>query len=149
MDNGQGFGFYIDRTLKKVSSTYLNIFRQQNIDLTMEQWVILNLIDALGENASQSEISEANYRNRATTSRVIAGLEKKNLISKGRFTGDNKRYHIKLTKMGKKLVKKTKSIAHELRTVGRSDISKNDFKIFLRVLDQIWDNYDDFERHET
>ncbi len=146
MDNGQGFGFYIDRTLKKVSSTYLKVFKQENIDLTMEQYVILQVIYLLGENASQTEISKANYRNRATTSRVIAGLEKKNLISKERFIGDNKRYFIKLTKAGEKLVKKTLPLSAELRQIGKSGISKKDFSIFLKVLDQIWDNYDAFEK---
>ena len=40
MDRTEGFGVYIDRTLKKVQSTFLQAFAENDIDLTIEQWVI-------------------------------------------------------------------------------------------------------------
>ena len=77
MDRIEGFGLYLDLTLKKISETYLRVFKKYNINLTIEQFVILQRIDMLGSHASQKDIVETNYRNRATTSRVISGLCKK------------------------------------------------------------------------
>ena len=76
MKENQRFGIYIERTFKKIISTYQQVFRDNNIDLTIEQWVILQRIDTLGQNASQAEIANTSYRNRATTSRVIEGFAK-------------------------------------------------------------------------
>ena len=100
MDRIEGFGLYLDLTLKKISETYLRVFKKNNINLTIEQFVILQRIDMLGSNASQKDIVETNYRNRATTSRVISGLCKKNLVIKKRFKSDLKRYKLIITKDG-------------------------------------------------
>ncbi len=91
MDRTEGFGVYLDRTLKKVQATFLAAFAENNIDLTIEQWVILRRVHLLGADASQSEISNTNFRNRATTSRVISGLCKKGFLNKSRFRDDQKR----------------------------------------------------------
>ena len=64
MDRIEGFGLYLDLTLKKISETYLRVFKKNNINLTIEQFVILQRIDMLGSNASQKDIVETNYRNR-------------------------------------------------------------------------------------
>ena len=100
MDRTEGFGVYLDRTLKKVQSTFLQVFAENNINLTIEQWVILQKVYLLGDKASQAEISKTNYRNRATTSRVISGLSEKGLLKKQRFDDDQKRFQLALTKAG-------------------------------------------------
>jgi len=142
MKKPSGYGFYIDKTLKKLQSVYLKAFKDNGIDLTIEQWAILHRIYELGEKASQTEITKTNYRNRATTSRVIAGLVKKGLVVKEKFEGDGKRYQLTVTKQGKKIVAKVEPIMYNLREIGVAHIDKNDFQLFLKVLDQIWTNYD-------
>ena len=77
MKQPSGYGFLIDKTLKKLQSIYLYAFKDNGVDLTIEQWAILHRIYELGDEASQTEITKTNYRNRATTSRVISGLVKK------------------------------------------------------------------------
>ena len=146
MKQPSGYGFFIDKTLKKLQSIYLKAFKENDIDLTIEQWAILHRIYILGDEASQTEITKTNYRNRATTSRVIAGLVNKGLISKDRFKGDSKRYRLSVTPSGKKIVDTVEPIMYSLRSVGISDISNEDYGIFLSVLDKIWTNFDDYEK---
>lgn len=145
MTSDRGFGIYLDRTLKKILLAYQRAFQENNIDLTIEQWVILQRVHELGENASQVEIAKASYRNRATTSRVIRGLSKKGLIEKARFKGDQKRFKLVITEEGKSLLRKVLPIAQELRKVGYEHIAPEKFTIFLEILDQIWHNYDALE----
>ena len=141
MDLTGGFAFYLDRTLKRIQLTYLRHFKKHNIDLTIEQWVILQRIYQLQPEASQSEITKTNYRDKAATSKVIAGLQKKGLILKERFEDDQKRYKLVITKKGEALVESTLPLAVELRNVGHSNIPEKDFDIFMKVVNQIWENY--------
>ncbi len=145
MELKEGFGFNMDRTLKKVNQVYLRHFAENNIDLTIEQWVVLQKIKELGEEVSQADIAKFSYRNRATTSRVLGGLCKKGLVKKDRFEGDLKRYRLTISKRGHRVLTKTLPIVEQLRRIGKNHISKKDFDIFLRVLDQLWNKYDEIE----
>ena len=145
MDRTEGFGIYLDRTLKKVQRTFLNAFLENNIDLTIEQWVILRRVHLLGDDASQAEISNTNFRNRATTSRVIRGLCKKGFLKKLRFRDDQKRFKLIMTPEGEELMLRVMPLIKEIRTMSIEHISEAEFDVFLKVLDQIWENYDRYE----
>jgi len=149
MDRTEGFGVYLDRTLKKVQGTFLSAFAENNIDLTIEQWVILRRVHLLGTDASQAEISNTNFRNRATTSRVISGLCKKGFLKKLRFRDDQKRFKLSMTPEGQELMKRVMPLIRDIRAMSIENISEHDFDIFLKVLDQIWENYDNYENRRS
>ena len=88
IDEIQGIGLHLDLVLRKIQNAYLRAFEELNVEMTIEQWVILHRIYELGDEASQRDIVQSNFRNRATTSRVIGGLERKGWVSKARFDGD-------------------------------------------------------------
>ena len=145
MDRTEGFGVYLDRTLKKIQNTFLKTFSENGIDLTIEQWVILRRVHLLGEQASQSEISALNFRNRATTSRVINKLHKKGYLEKLRFEDDDKRFKLSITSQGILLMKRTLPLIIGIRKMSTENITDKDFDIFLKVLSQIWENHDMYE----
>ena len=145
MDRTEGFGVYIDRTLKKVQSTFLQVFAENNIDLTIEQWVILQRVHLEGNDASQADIAKSNFRNRATTSRVISGLCKKGLLKKSRFRDDQKRYRLVMTDEGRQLMKTVIPFITDLRKVSTQGITEDEFETFYKVLDQLWENFDQYE----
>lgn len=149
MDRTEGFGVYIDRTLKKVQSTFLQVFAENDIDLTIEQWVILQRVHLEGKDASQADIAKSNFRNRATTSRVISGLCKKGYLKKSRFREDQKRYKLVMTEEGKALMEKVMPFIQDLRNVSTNGISDASFEIFYQVLDQLYENFDQYDSSET
>lgn len=148
MDRTEGFGVYIDRTLKKVQHTFLQVFADNDIDLTIEQWVILQRVHLEGKEASQADISKSNFRNRATTSRVISGLCKKGLLKKSRFRDDQKRYKLIMTEEGRHLMKEVMPLIKDLRRVSTIDISEDEFETFYKVLDQLYQNFDEYEGYK-
>ncbi|WP_047247398.1 MarR family winged helix-turn-helix transcriptional regulator [Maribacter thermophilus] len=148
MDRTEGFGVYIDRTLKKVQHTFLQVFADNDIDLTIEQWVILQRVHLEGKEASQADIAKSNFRNRATTSRVISGLCKKGLLKKSRFRDDQKRYKLEMTEEGQLLMKKVMPLIKDLRRVSTIDISDDEFETFYKVLDQLYQNFDEYEGYK-
>ena len=145
MDRTEGFGVYIDRTLKKVQSTFLQVFAENSIDLTIEQWVILQRVHLEGKDASQADIAKSNFRNRATTSRVISGLCKKGLLRKSRFRDDQKRFKLVMTEEGTNLMKEVMPFIKDLRKASTLGITEEEFEIFYKVLDQLWENFDQYD----
>ncbi len=145
IDEIQGIGLHLDLVLRKIQEAYLRKFEELGVDMTIEQWVILYRIYQLGDEASQSDIVKSNFRNRATTSRVIGGLERKGWIAKTRFEGDLKRFKLELTPQGQKIIAIIEPHANILREQAVMGLDTLEFNIFLKVLDQIGENYEAYE----
>ncbi|WP_127142258.1 MarR family winged helix-turn-helix transcriptional regulator [Flagellimonas marinaquae] len=143
IDDIQGMGFHLDLVLRKIQRAYLRKFTELGVDTTIEQWVVLYRIHQLGDDASQRDIVNENFRNRATTSRVIGGLEKKGWISKTRFKGDQKRFKLELTPKGQEILDLTLPSALELRKLAITNVDASEFETFIKVLDQIGENYEE------
>ncbi|UJH68409.1 MarR family winged helix-turn-helix transcriptional regulator [Allomuricauda sp. SCSIO 65647] len=141
IDKISGIGLHLDLVLRKVQDAYLRKFDGLGVDMTIEQWVILHQIYELGDGASQRDIVQSNFRNRATISRVIGGLERKGWINKTRFDGDQKRFKLELTPEGQQIIEEVLPHAFALRKQAINHLDVIEFETFLKVLDQIGENY--------
>ena len=141
IDKISGIGLHLDLVLRKIQDAYLRTFEELGMDMTIEQWVVLYRIYELGDEASQREIVRTNFRNRATTSRIIGRLEGKNWITKTRFEGDQKRFKLELTENGKAVIDLVLPYAVDLRKLAINNLDVSEFDTFLKVLDQIGENY--------
>lgn len=141
IDKISGIGLHLDLVLRKIQDAYLRTFEELGVDMTIEQWVVLHRIYELGDEASQREIVRTNFRNRATTSRIIGRLERKNWIAKTRFEGDQKRFKLELTENGKAVIDLVLPYAVDLRKLAINNLDVSEFDTFLKVLDQIGENY--------
>ena len=144
IDEIQGIGLHLDLVLRKIQDAYLRTFESLDVNMTIEQWVILHQVYELGEDASQRDVVQSNFRNRATISRVIGGLERKGWIKKTRFIGDQKRFRLVLTSEGERVINKVLPLAVKLRKQAIQGMGLKEFETFLSVLDQIGENYNDF-----
>ncbi|MEM9077794.1 MAG: MarR family transcriptional regulator [Bacteroidota bacterium] len=141
IDKISGIGLHLDLVLRKIQDAYLRTFDKLGVDMTIEQWVVLHRIYELGDEASQREIVRTNFRNRATTSRIIGRLEGKDWISKTRFDGDKKRFKLELTSQGKEIIDLVLPYAVSLRKQAINNLDVLEFETFLNVLDRIGENY--------
>ncbi len=141
IDEIQGIGLHLDQVLRRIQEAYLRKFESLDVAMTIEQWVILHQIYEMGDTASQRDIVQSNFRNRATISRVIGGLERKEWIKKSRFDGDQKRFKLELTPKGHEIIDKVLPHAFQLRKQAIKGIKPDDFTTFLKVLEKIGDNY--------
>lgn len=144
IDEIQGIGLHLDLVLRKIQDAYLRTFESLGVHMTIEQWVILHQVHELGTKASQRDIVQSNFRNRATISRVIGGLERKGWILKTRFEGDQKRFKLVLTTEGASIIEKVLPVAIQLRKQAIKGMNLVEFETFLSILDQVGDNYDRF-----
>lgn len=141
IDSISGIGLHLDLTLRCIQEAYLKCFQELEVDLTIEQWVILHKIARSSGGAAQSDIAKTNFRNRATTSRIISLLERKNLIIKSRFPGDKKRYKLDLTDLGQEIFDKTMPHTALLRKQSINGLTLAEFNCFIEVLEKIKNNY--------
>jgi DNA-binding MarR family transcriptional regulator len=103
--------------------------------------VLLDYIKKLSPGALQSDLSKLNFRNRATTSRVVKGLILKGLVAKLRLENNQKQYVLDLTNEGVKKWHSANQVVQKLRRLGKKDISSSDFNVFLSVLEKVHENY--------
>jgi len=135
-------GTHIDRTMKIIRWNYLRAFKEANVDITTEQWVILDeLYEQNG--ISQTNLAHSTFKNTATVSRIIDLLCQKDLIERQRFENDRRRYKIFLTTTGKELVEFLRPIVFKLRKNGWRNLSEKDYRNFLRIINQIYSNFEE------
>lgn len=137
----KNFGAITDRTLKVIKANYLRVFKDIGIDITTEQWV---LMDALyRENGiSQTDLANGSFKNAPTVSRIIDLLCKKGLTERHRFENDRRRYKIFLTKEGRRVYGLALPEVEKLRIQGWKDLTDDDYQTFVRIMDQIFKNFE-------
>ena len=135
------FGAYLDRTVKQIRQNYVKAFKEIGVDITTEQWVLLdNLYQNNG--ISQNELAERNFKNAPTVSRIIDLLCKKGLTERQRFENDRRRYKIFMTEHGKELYEKALPAVLALRKQGWSNLTDEDYDNLVRIVNQIFNNYE-------
>lgn len=134
------FGTLIARTSRVIRLSFIQAFRNNELDITPEQWVIL---DKLYEHngLSQTDLASDSFKNAPTVSRIIDLLCEKKLTERQRFKNDRRRYKIFLTEEGKALVEKALPVVADLRNQGWSDLSEADYATFKRIMNQMFNNF--------
>lgn len=136
----KNFGAIMDRTLKLIKQNYLQAFREQQADITTEQWVLLDRL-AGGDGITQTELANDSFKNAPTVSRIITLLVKKGLIIKQQSSGDRRQFLIFLSDAGRALHERLLPEVLTLRTQGWQALSEKDYEDFVRIMEQIGDNF--------
>lgn len=140
MDSNKQIGYYLERTTRQVKLAFTQAFIKAGIDLTPEQWVLLDYL--MSENGvSQTELAAKSYKNAPTVSRIIDVLERKNYVERQRFSNDRRRYKIFLTALGQEIAEKALPIAQSLRAQGWNDLEEEDYDQFIRIVETVFKNF--------
>jgi DNA-binding MarR family transcriptional regulator len=132
-------GVYIDRTYKVVRQDLINRFKKAQINLTPEQWVLLNQLDK--SSMSQADLAAQSFKDRHTVSRILDLLQKKGFLSRTQDLDDARRYLITLTDLGISELNKAKEHVYASRDLGWQNISEKEYQQLKLILDKIFFNY--------
>jgi DNA-binding MarR family transcriptional regulator len=135
-------GYYLERTARIVKLGFSQAFSRLGLDLTPEQWVVLERLYRKNRQ-SQTELANASFKDAPTISRILDVLVRKGYVERQRFDNDRRRYMITLTLSGKSVVRKIQPLAEELRMKGWENLDEEDYQTFIRITNQIFDNFDD------
>lgn len=132
--------FKIDTTIKKIRNTLQKSFQNAGLDLTFDQWVLIDHIYR-DQGINQNTLAEMTYKDPPTITRIIDLLEKKLLVKRVEALGDRRKFNLFLTKDGEKLRSKAYPIVVEMRKSGWGNLNEEDYQNFLRIIDVIYQNY--------
>lgn len=133
-------GFYVDRTYKVVRQDLINRFKEANIDLTPEQWVLVSYLYDVGE-CSQKDLANESFKDQPTVSRIVDLLSKKNILLRKQDMSDGRRLKVSLTEEGKQLVEQAKPFVTTSREIGWKGLSEEESNQLVKLLDRVFNNY--------
>ncbi len=133
-------GLYIDRTYKIVRQDLINRFKENGVDLTPEQWVVVSRLESQGK-MYQTELANHSFRDKPTVSRIIDLLVKKKIVIRTPDKLDGRRFIISLTRKGEKLVDVAYPIVQESRDRGWTNLTEKEYEDLVRILDKVFTNY--------
>lgn len=117
-------------------------FREAGVDLTPEQWVLLDQLRIAGA-SSQTELANGTFKDAPTVSRIIDKLAKKKLAERKRFPNDRRRYMVQLTSEGERIHDLLIPKVEGLRVQTWSGMTEEDYETFTSLLQQIRNNFGD------
>ncbi len=136
------YGILIDRTLRLIKLRYLQTFRAAGVDITPEQWALMDQLYQT-DGVSQNELANGTFKNAPTVSRIVDLLCKKGWTERSRCENDRRSYNIFLTTNGKKIVETLLPKVAHLRQLGWKSMTEDDYKTFIRIMNQIHENYEE------
>ncbi|WP_370090492.1 MarR family winged helix-turn-helix transcriptional regulator [Ekhidna sp.] len=132
-------GSYIDRTYKVVRQDLINRFKQRGINVTPEQWVILNKLSE--KDMFQTDLASMSFRDKPTVSRIVDLLVKKGYAQRKRDRYDGRKFHISITVKGNNVVKRALPAVEESRKLGWTNLSEQEYETLISILDKVFTNY--------
>ncbi|MEM9930450.1 MAG: MarR family transcriptional regulator [Bacteroidota bacterium] len=133
-------GTLLDRTTRLLKAHFQRAFRDAQIDITPEQWVVLDHLYKAGA-SSQTDLANGTFKDAPTVSRIIDKLAGKKLAERKRFPNDRRRYQVDLTARGREVHELLLPRVEQLRVLTWSGLTQSDYDELTRILDQIRDNF--------
>ncbi len=135
-------GTVLDRTTRLLKQHYLRAFKEEGIDISTEQWVLLDRLFTEGD-ASQTDLANGTFKDAPTVSRIIDKLARKRLVERRRFPNDRRRYLVAITDSGRQVHSRIMPYVKDLRRQTWNGLTEEDFASFQEILGHIRSNFEE------
>lgn len=133
------YSLLLDRTARKVKWYAQQQFRELELNMTVDQWLVLKLI-AENKEISQHELAKLMYKDMPTVTRIVDLLSAKGLVERKVHVNDRRSFSLLLTKGGEEKVATCKEQVRDIRLKAWEGLDERDFNEFNRILNKIYDN---------
>jgi DNA-binding MarR family transcriptional regulator len=114
-------------------------FKQNNIDITIEQWSVLyHLWKEDGQ--SQQQLCDATFRDKPSITRLVDNLEKLSLVKRVASKDDRRINMIYLTPEAMELQDKTMEVANQTLNEALEGVTNGQVEIAKEVLQTVYEN---------
>ncbi len=137
----RAYFFKIDSTIKRIRNFMQKNLSEANIDLTVDQWVVLDHIKP-NSGITQNDLGIITYKDAPTITRILDILVKKNLIGRTMSPNDRRKFELNLTLEGKELHKRANEVIADSRKKSWENLSNQDYLDLVRIMDTIYANVD-------
>jgi DNA-binding MarR family transcriptional regulator len=114
-------------------------FRNKEIELTFEQFVMLRMID-LNDHLIQQDIAHHLQKDKSLIVRQMNGLIEKNYVVRHANKADKRKKNLILTPKGTEMMNRITELSFEVSNKLLSGIEVEDYNAFRRVLNKIQEN---------
>ncbi|WP_051296329.1 MarR family winged helix-turn-helix transcriptional regulator [Eisenibacter elegans] len=136
-------GYLLTQAKRQIGQSLQQLFEQAGHDITREQWVVLlALWEQDGRN--QRDIAAWVGKDKTSVTRLIHGLERRNLVVRVQHQVDRRNKLIYLTKAGKDLQKALIDEAQRNLEIAQEDIDPQELAICKKVLRQVSHNLSNY-----
>jgi len=122
--------------LKRYGSRLLS---QKSFDFSMEQILVLKILED-EEGLHLTQLAEKCERDKTTITRMINGLERRNLVVKVPSETDSRQKSIYLTHLGKEKIGELAPLTEEIQKIAFGGIDPDHIKLAQDVLNRVTNN---------
>lgn len=134
--------YLVGRAGRSIGARLNRNFTEAGYDVTCEQWVLLaNLWQSNGQ--SQQELAGTSCKGKTSVTRLIDGLEKRNLVVRTPDKVDRRQKFIYLTNKGKEFQQELLHIVEKTLDEAQQNIPAHDMAICKKVLCRVYENLTD------
>jgi len=133
------FLFKLENASKHFRKYKNRIFKQEGIDITSDQWILLKNIHE-SEGINQTELAIRCDKEPAAVTRTLDILERKEWVVRTPHPNSRRVYNLFTTPEGRKVIKKILPIALTMRKQARLNITESEIQVLNDLLDRISSN---------
>ncbi|MCS7004801.1 MAG: MarR family transcriptional regulator [Cytophagales bacterium] len=139
----ESLGFLLSIVFRVTHNALQQRFNLENIDLTVDMWLILNsLHQKNGQN--QQQISADIQKDKSSVTRILDNLAKRGLIQRTDDSKDRRNKIIHLTDSGRALIQRILPLVIEDNRFIEAHFSEDELKSCKRLLQQIYERCNHF-----
>ncbi|MFD1293911.1 MarR family winged helix-turn-helix transcriptional regulator [Lutibacter holmesii] len=131
---------WIGRTSKMLNGYISDVLNSNNISITKQQWIILKILNENPEGIIQNKLAFITERNKASLTRLINGMEKKNLVARIQSKLDSRKNIVYSTEKGTELFLKTKPLMLNSIQKIQEGITDDEMTSFRNIINKIQQN---------
>ena len=138
----ESLGFLVNRAARAMAQSLRREMLADGRDITAEQWALLCLLWR-SDGLTQQEIADASFKDKASITRIVNGMEKRHLIVRIHDRDDRRSNRIFLTRDGRELRDVLVPIADVVLRQATRGFSDREVAILKKQLDRIYANLGD------
>lgn len=133
------YPFWLERTIRTLKAQQLKKLKENDIDLTIEQWIVLLGIKNY-DGATQKEISDNTLKDTANVKRILDQLIKKGYAKRAGHATDHRKSSLSLTEVGRGVIQEALPLMDSVRRKGLADVTEKEFDYLVSTLKKIYHN---------
>jgi len=140
IDFDNSIGPWLGKTINIIDYHLLELFKENNLDLTKEQMIVLKKLHD-HDGISQNELALLIFRNKSSLTRLLSKMEKKNYIIRLQNKEDKRINNVFLTELGKMTFKKTRPVIKHIIDKMEQNVSPSEKQQIIKTLKIIQSNF--------
>ena len=140
IDFDNSVGPWLGKTIGIINYHLLEMFKENNLDLTKEQMIVLKKLHE-NDGISQNELALLIFRNKSSLTRLLSKMEKKDYIVRKQCLVDKRVNKVFLTELGKEIFKRTRPIIKQTIDKMEQNISALEKQQIIKTLKIIQSNF--------